>query len=89
MQKIKEDSASTSVEALCSDAEKELAAFARAVQELFGPEQARQAIEDWMEELQSIDWRGQETARDCRGLTIAAAVRLARRVNVLAQIKAK
>lgn len=77
------------MEALGSDAEKELAAFARAVQELFGPEQARQAIEDWMEELESVDWRSQKTVRDWRGLTTSAAVRLARRVNVLPQRKAK
>ena len=89
MQRTKEKPASTSAEALGSDAEKELAAFARAVQELFGPEQARQAIEDWMEELESVDWRSQKTVRDWRGLTTAAAVRLASRVNVLHQRKAK
>ena len=73
---------------MCASAETELAAYARAVQELFGPEQAQQAIEDWMEELESMDWRSQETVPDWRGLTIAAAVRLARRVNVLPQRKA-
>ena len=89
MQRTKEDSASISVEALCSDAERELTAFTRAVQELFGSEQARQSIEDWMEELESMDWLGQKPARDWRGLTIAAAVHLASRVNGLPQREAE
>ena len=88
MQRTKQHSASISLPALCAGAERELAAFARAVQALFGPEQARQAIEDWMEELESMDWRSQETVRDWRGLTIAAAARLARRINGLPQRKA-
>lgn len=83
MQRVKEDSASISQGALCACAERELAAFALAVQALFGPEQARQAIEDWMQELESMDWPSLETVRDWRGLTVAAAVRLASRVNVL------
>lgn len=85
MQRIKEDSASSSAESLCPHAERELAAFARAVQELFGPEQARQAIEDWIEKLELTDCRIPEAVRDWRGLTIAAAVRLASRTNGLPQ----
>ena len=81
MRRTKEDSASISMGALCAGAERELAAFAGAVQALFGSEEARQGIEDWMEQLESMDWRSQETVRDWRGLTIAAAVRLANRVN--------
>ena len=47
-------------------AERELAAFARAITELFGVEQARQAVEDWMGELELSDWpTGWETP-DCR-----------------------
>lgn len=64
-----------------SDAEKELAAFARAVQELFGSRQVRQSIEDWIEELESMDWRCAESAPDWRGITIVAAVRLASRIS--------
>lgn len=66
---------------LLPDAEKELAAYARAVQELFGSEQARQSIEDWMAELDLIDWPSGDSAPDWRRLTITAAIRLAIRVN--------
>ena len=37
-------------------AEKELSAFIRAVQKLFGAEQARQSALDWIEELERMDW---------------------------------
>jgi hypothetical protein len=36
-------------------AERELGAFIRAVTDLFGPEQARLAAEDWVEELELMD----------------------------------
>jgi len=87
-QRTKEDSP-TAPRTLCLCAERELAAYAREVEELFGPEQARLSIEDWMEELESIDWRNHVTVRDLRALTIAAAVRLAGRVNILPQRKDK
>jgi len=64
-------------------AEKELAAFAGAVTELFGAEQARRAVEDWMEELELSDWPTGSALPDCRQVTIAAAARLANRVNSL------
>lgn len=64
-----------------SDAEKELAAFARAVRELFGSGQVRQSIEDWIEELESMDWWCAESVTDWRGITIASAVRLASRMG--------
>jgi hypothetical protein len=67
-------------------AEKELAAYARAVRELFGSEQARQSTEDWMAELESMDWPGRDAAPDWRGVTIRAAARLAHRVNLQSQI---
>ena len=51
-QRTKEDSP-TALRTLCLCAERELSAFARAVEGLFGPEQAQQSIEDWMEELES------------------------------------
>jgi hypothetical protein len=62
-------------------AEKELAAFARAVTELFGAEQARRAVEDWIEELEFSDWPAGSALPHCRQVTIAAAARLANRVN--------
>jgi len=60
---------------------RELAAFVRAVRELYGVEQARQAIEDWMAELELSDWPTGWSTLDCRRVTIAAAARLAKRVN--------
>jgi hypothetical protein len=65
---------------LVPDAEKELAAFARAVKELFGSKQARRSIEDWMEELERMDWPAQGTP-DWRCVTIAAAHQLAIRTK--------
>ena len=61
-------------------AERELAAFIAAVNELFGPEQARLAAEDWIRELES-SWEGGATVRDLRQITIKAAPRFAKRVN--------
>jgi hypothetical protein len=37
-------------------AEKELSAFIRAVQKLFGAEQARKSALHWIEELEPMDW---------------------------------
>ncbi len=68
-------------DSLLPSAERELAAFAGAVTELFGADQARQAVDDWMEELKSMDWPSGERTPSWRHLTIAAAARLASRVN--------
>ena len=62
-------------------AARELAAFARAVREQYGGEQARQAIEDWIAELELSDWPNGWSTLDCRRVTIAAAARLAQRIN--------
>jgi hypothetical protein len=61
-------------------AERELAAFTAAVNELFGAEQARLAAEDWIREFASA-WEGGVTVRDLRQITIKAAPRFANRVN--------
>ena len=37
-------------------AERELSAFIRAVDKLFGAEQARQSTLDWIDELERMDW---------------------------------
>jgi hypothetical protein len=63
-------------------AEAELTAFIQAVDELFGPDEARESAEDWMEELESAQWSAEGTPFNWRSLTIAAAVRLAARINV-------
>lgn len=67
-------------EALLTMAAKELSAFARAVKDWFGPDEARHGFECWMQELEAIDWPISETTPDWRQVTIAAAARLAPRL---------
>ena len=77
------DSSSNS---LCNDqvrlAERELSAFIAAVSDLFGAEEARASVEDWLDELELIEISPRSTQRDWRTITIAASVRLANRLNV-------
>jgi hypothetical protein len=58
-------------------AERELAAFAAAVKELFGPEQARVSIAEWIDELESVNLPGAPEVSDFRRITTAASNRLA------------
>ncbi len=58
-------------------AEKELSAFIRAVQKLFGAEQARQSALDWIEELERMDWPSGDSIPDWRQATVVASARLA------------
>ena len=60
-------------------AERELAAFARAVRELFGPEQARVSTAEWIDELESLHWPARPGVSDFRCITTAASARLADR----------
>ena len=57
-------------------AERELSAFVTAVHQLFGAEQARQAGNIWVEELERMDWPSEALVIDYRKVTIAAAGRL-------------
>ena len=57
-------------------AEEELSAFIRAVDKLFGSEQARQSARDWIEELGRMDWPSGESIPDWRRATVAASARL-------------
>jgi hypothetical protein len=57
-------------------AEKELSAFIRAVDKLFGAEQARQSALDWIEELGRMDWPSGESIPDWRRVTVGASARL-------------
>ena len=57
-------------------AEKELSAFIRAVDKLFGGEQARQSALDWIEELGHMDWPSGESIPDWRRATVGASARL-------------
>ena len=61
-------------------AERELAAFFTAVAELFGPEQAEHAADDWLHELIKINGLPAST-RTWRMISSRAATRLANRVN--------
>ena len=63
-------------------AERELAAFLDAVKELFGPEQARLAAEDWLDESDLMDSPPRSTSRDWRAVTVAASARIANRLTV-------
>ena len=57
----------------------ELSAFIRAVDELFGAEQARLSTEDWLDELELRDVLPRATSRDWRAVTVAASARFANR----------
>jgi len=57
-------------------AEKELSAFIRAVDKLFGSEQARQSGLDWIEQLGRMDWPSGESIPDWRQATVGASARL-------------
>jgi hypothetical protein len=61
-------------------AERELAAFFRAVTELFGSEEAEVSAKDWLRELTAMHDLP-TSIRQLRSLTIKAAARLAGRVN--------
>lgn len=65
---------------LMSTAERELAAFTRAVTELFGPEEAKLSVEDWLNEVASRDCLPGSTTREWRLVTVAAMARLVIRV---------
>jgi hypothetical protein len=63
-------------------AEHELSAFFRAVETLFGPEQAKLSAEDWLDATEQLLGPNQPTSRDWRAVTIAASSRLAHRLDV-------
>ena len=67
---------------LMAIAERELGAFIRAVTELFGPEQARLAAEDWVDELELMDALPGPTRRYWGSVSVAASAQLARRLNL-------
>jgi hypothetical protein len=66
-------------------AERELTSFLAAVTELYGPEQARLAADDWLDELTTTSNSSPSDDRRWRAVTIAAASRLAKRLNRVAQ----
>jgi len=66
---------------LMTMAERELGSFISAVTELFGSEQARLAVEDWLDELELMETLSGLNVRNWRSITIAASARLANRVR--------
>ena len=62
-------------------AERELSSFLEAVTKLFGPDEAKVAADDWLDESDLMDSPPRSEARDWRSVTIAASVRLADRVD--------
>ena len=58
-------------------AEKELAAFISAVDELFGAEQARQSALDWIKEVELLDWPIGEAVPALRQVTVRASAGMA------------
>jgi len=63
-------------------AERELSAFIGAVTQLFGPEEAKLSVEDWLDEAELIDSPPGSTGRDWRAVSVAASARLAKRLTV-------
>ena len=70
-----------SFEGLMSMAERELGAFMSAVTDSYGAEQAEAAAADWIDEFELMDGLPGATTGKWRLVTIAAAARLARRLN--------
>src|SRR5258708_37040841 len=63
-------------------AERELSAFIGAVTQLFGPEEAKLSVEDWLDESELMDSPARSRSRDWRAVTVAASGRLGNRVTV-------
>jgi hypothetical protein len=62
-------------------AEREFSSFISAVTRLYGPEQARLSVEDWLTESELIDSPPRSEARNWHAVTIAASARLASRIQ--------
>jgi hypothetical protein len=62
-------------------AERELSSFVRAVTDLYGEGQATLSAQDWLDQFQLIDGPTLSPKRAFRDVTIAAAARLADRLN--------
>jgi hypothetical protein len=65
---------------LMTAAETELAAFYEAVFRRYGLREARKATQDWIEELETMEWPADWALLNCRHVTIAAADCLALRI---------
>ena len=70
-------------------AERELAAFAAAVKELFGPEQEHVSAMEWICELESSNWSARPGVAEFRQFTAAASAKLAHRQSSQSFIRHK
>jgi hypothetical protein len=61
-------------------AERELASFYEAIEKRYGPEEARKAAHDWIDEVMTMDWPVDGVLPNWRRVTIVAADCLASRV---------
>jgi hypothetical protein len=68
------------VAGLMTTAETELAAFYEAVCRRYGLKEARKAVQDWIEELETMEWPADSTLPNWRHVTITAADCLAFRI---------
>jgi hypothetical protein len=67
---------------VATTAEQELAAFFKAVMNLFGPELAELSADDWLNELTATEALP-SSIREWREITLKASTQLAARVNAL------
>jgi hypothetical protein len=65
---------------LLSTAQRELSAFYTAILSKYGPEEARRAAYDWIEEVETMDWSVDGRLPKWRRVSIAAADSVASRV---------
>ena len=65
---------------LMTTAETELAAFYEAVFRRYGQKEARKSAQDWIEELETMDWPADSALPNWRPVTIAATDCLALRI---------
>jgi hypothetical protein len=65
---------------LLTTAERELAAFYEAIFKRYGLKEARKAAQDWIEELETMDWPADWALPNWRHVTIAAAKCFALRI---------
>lgn len=67
--------------------DEELSAFTRAVEDGFGPEQARESEREWLDEADSMDAPPLSTVRNWRAVSIAAAYRLTADARAMARLR--
>ncbi len=68
--------------------ELELRAFVQSITELFGAEQARVAVEDWLESIVVLDCDSFRPDHSWRLVTVAATIRFLNRVIMKSDLRA-